>query len=199
MRNVYDVQPGEVFWAASDIGWVVGHSYIVYAPLLRHDDRALRGQAGRHSGSRRVLARDRPSTPWRAVHGADRAARDQARRIPRPTLLAGRTLASLRTLFLAGERTDPDTCAGQARRSSRPVIDHWWQTETGWAIAAICRGVEPPPVKPGSPEPPCRATASTSSMPTAAQLPTGEQGAIAVRLPLPPGTLPTLWNADDAA
>ena len=151
MPNVYDVHPGEVFWAASDVGWVVGHSYIVYAPLL--------------AGATTVLYEGKPiGTPdagafWRVIeqHGvaalftAPTAIRAIRKEDPEAALLGERTLPSLRTLFLAGERTDPDTYAWASRVLGRPVIDHWWQTESGWAMAASCRGLDPPPVKSGSP------------------------------------------------
>ena len=151
MPNVYDVHAGEVFWAASDVGWVVGHSYIVYAPLL--------------AGATTVLYEGKPvGTPdagafWRVIeqHGvaalftAPTAIRAIRKEDPEAALLGDRKLPSLRTLFLAGERTDPDTYAWASRVLDRPVIDHWWQTETGWAMAASCRGLDPPPVKSGSP------------------------------------------------
>ncbi len=153
MPNVYDVHPGEVFWAASDVGWVVGHSYIVYAPLL--------------AGATTVLYEGKPvGTPdagafWRVIeqHGvnalftAPTAIRAIRKEDPEAALLGQRTLPSLRTLFLAGERTDPDTYAWASRVLDRPVIDHWWQTESGWAMAASCRGLDPPPVKSGLAEP----------------------------------------------
>jgi propionyl-CoA synthetase len=196
MPNVYDVHPGEVFWAASDVGWVVGHSYIVYAPLL--------------VGATTVLYEGKPvGTPdagafWGVIerHGvaalftAPTAIRAIRKEDPEAALLAGRALPTLRTLFLAGERTDPDTYTWASHVLGRPVIDHWWQTETGWAIAASCRGLEPPPVKVGSPGravPGYRIDALDAE---GDAVPAGEQGAIAVRLPLPPGTLSTLWNDD---
>ena len=197
MPNVYDVHPGEVFWAASDVGWVVGHSYIVYAPLL--------------VGGTTVLYEGKPvGTPdagafWRVIeeHGvaalftAPTAIRAIRKEDPGAALLGSRALPSLRTLFLAGERTDPDTYAWARRVLDRPVIDHWWQTETGWAMAASCRGLEPPPVKAGSPSLPVPGYRIDILDPHGELVPPGEQGAIAVRLPLPPGTLPTLWNDDE--
>jgi propionyl-CoA synthetase len=197
MPNVYDVHPGEIFWAASDVGWVVGHSYIVYAPLL--------------CGATSVLYEGKPiGTPdagafWRVIeqHGvtalftAPTAIRAIRKEDPEAALLGKRALPTLRTLFLAGERTDPDTYEWATRVLARPVIDHWWQTETGWAMAASCRGLEPPPVRPGSPGlavPGYRIDVLDAEGET---LPPGEQGAIAVRLPLPPGALPTLWNDDE--
>ncbi|MBS0396514.1 MAG: AMP-binding protein, partial [Proteobacteria bacterium] len=150
MRAVYDVGPGDVFWAASDVGWVVGHSYIVYAPLL--------------TGCTSILYEGKPvGTPdagafWRVVEQhrvnalftAPTAFRAIKKEDPEGRLLAGRDLKSLRTLFLAGERCDPDTVLWAGERLRVPVVDHWWQTETGWPVAANCRGLEPMPIKPGS-------------------------------------------------
>jgi propionyl-CoA synthetase len=197
LPNVYDVHPGEVFWAASDVGWVVGHSYIVYAPLL--------------CGATTILYEGKPvGTPdagafWRVIeqHGvaalftAPTAIRAIRKEDPEAALLRDRALPSLRTLFLAGERTDPDTYEWARRVLGRPVIDHWWQTETGWAIAASCRGLEPPPVKPGSPGLPVPGYRVGVLDGDGRAAPAGEQGAIALRLPLPPGTLPTLWRDDE--
>ena len=197
MPNVYDVHPGEVFWAASDVGWVVGHSYIVYAPLL--------------CGMTTVLYEGKPvGTPdagafWRvidehrvaALFTAPTAIRAIRKEDPEAALLGDRALPAMRTLFLAGERTDPDTYEWASRVLDRPVIDHWWQTETGWSIAASCRGLEPPPVKPGSPSLPVPGYRVGILDAGGDALPSGEQGAIAVRLPLPPGALPTLWQDDD--
>jgi propionyl-CoA synthetase len=197
MPNVYDVHPGEVFWAASDVGWVVGHSYIVYAPLL--------------VGATTVLYEGKPvGTPdagafWRVIEQHDVAAlftaptaiRAIRKEDPEAQLLGGRELPSLRTLFLAGERTDPDTYEWARRVLGRPVIDHWWQTETGWAMAASCRGLDPPPVKSGSPSLPVPGYRIHALDAEGDPVPPGQQGAIAVRLPLPPGTLPTLWNDDE--
>ena len=197
MPNVYDVHPGEVFWAASDVGWVVGHSYIVYAPLL--------------VGATTVLYEGKPvGTPdagafWRVIEQHDVAAlftaptaiRAIRKEDPEARLLGDRKLPSLRTLFLAGERTDPDTYEWACRVLGRPVIDHWWQTETGWAMAASCRGLDPPPVKSGSPSLPVPGYRIHALDAEGDPVPPGEQGAIAVRLPLPPGTLPTLWNDDE--
>jgi propionyl-CoA synthetase len=197
MPNVYDVHPGEVFWAASDVGWVVGHSYIVYAPLL--------------CGATSVLYEGKPiGTPdagafWRVIeqHGvaalftAPTAIRAIRKEDPQAELLGDRALPTLRTLFLAGERTDPDTYEWASRVLDRPVIDHWWQTETGWAMAASCRGLDPPPVKAGSPSLPVPGYRMDVLDAEGDILPSGEQGALAVRLPLPPGALPTLWNDDE--
>ena len=198
MKNIYDIEPGEVFWAASDVGWVVGHSYIVYAPLIHGcDDHPLRGQAGRHAGRRRLLAGHLAAQGEVDVHRADGVPRDQARGSEGASCMKKYDLSHFKILFLAGERTDPDTLEWAQTALDRPVIDHWWQTETGWAIAADCMGLEYLPVKPGSP---------TKSVPgwdvrvldeTNNEVPRGQIGAICVKLPLPPGTLPTLWNNDD--
>jgi len=197
MKNVYGMEPGEVFWAASDVGWVVGHSYIVYAPLLY--------------GCTSVLYEGKPvGTPdagafWRVVSEhkvsvlftAPTAFRAIKRVDPNGELLAKYDLGGFRALFLAGERCDPDTLNWAVDRLGVPVIDHWWQTETGWAIAANCIGLEPLPVKPGSP---------TKAVPGydvrildeggKEQAP-GEIGRIMIKLPLAPGCLPTLWQKDD--
>ena len=204
MANVYGVSPGEVYWAASDIGWVVGHSYIVYAPLIH--------------GCTSVLYEGKPvGTPdasafWRVISEHDVSAlftaptafRAIKREDPRGELIGKFDLSCLRTLFLAGERADPDTVQWAEDKLSVPVIDHWWQTETGWAIAANCVGLGALPVKHGSP---------TKVVPgydvrildhddagtpgSSREVPPGENGAIALRLPLPPGCLPTLWRNDE--
>ncbi len=198
MANVYDAHAGDVFWAASDVGWVVGHSYIVYAPLL--------------AGCTTVMYEGKPvGTPdpgafWRVVaeHGvrtlftAPTAIRAIRKEDPEGEHLGRHDLSRFESLFLAGERLDPDTYLWAKQvLGERPVIDHWWQTETGWAIAANCLGIERLPVKPGSP---------TRAVPgydvrilrgDGSEAAAGEEGAIAIRLPLPPGTLPTLWGDDD--
>jgi propionyl-CoA synthetase len=197
MKNVYDVDPGEVYWAASDIGWVVGHSYIVYAPLLH--------------GCTTVLYEGKPiGTPdagafWRVIaeHGvstmftAPTAIRAIRQHDPDGTLISEYDLSGLRSLFLAGERSDPDTLAWAGRHLGVPVIDHWWQTETGWAIASTCLGIEPVPVVPGSPGHPAPGWDLAALGPDGEQLPEGEIGALCARLPLPPSTFPSLWNADE--
>ncbi len=197
MRNIYGIEPGEVWWAASDVGWVVGHSYIVYAPLLL--------------GATTVLYEGKPvGTPdagafWRVVaeHGvkalftAPTAIRAIKRDDPQGQLMRTHDVSGMRTLFLAGERLDPDTYHWASDILGVPVVDHWWQTETGWAIAANLRGLEPMPIKPGSPSVPVPGYAvevvDAGGNPTAP----GVEGAIVIRLPLPPGTLPTLWNDDE--
>jgi propionyl-CoA synthetase len=189
--------PGEVFWAASDIGWVVGHSYIVYAPLLL--------------GCTTVLYEGKPvGTPdagafWRvaAQHGvkalftAPTALRAIKREDPRAERVRDHDLSGLRTLFLAGERSDPDTIGWAERALGVPVIDHWWQTETGWPIAANCMGLGPLPVKPGSPTKPVPGYDVRVLRPDGSEAAPGETGSVVLRLPLPPGCLPTLWGDDE--
>jgi propionyl-CoA synthetase len=197
MEAIYDVGAGDVFWAASDIGWVVGHSYIVYAPLL--------------AGCTTVLYEGKPvGTPdagafWRvcdqhrvrALFTAPTAIRAIKRVDPSRELMAGHDLSSFRALFLAGERCDPDTLHWAQEGLDRPVIDHWWQTETGWPIAATCLGIEAQPVKPGSPGRPVPGfdvrVLDEANKPVAP----GDIGSICIRLPLPPGCSPTLWGSDE--
>ena len=197
MKNIYDVKPGEVYWAASDIGWVVGHSYIVYAPLL--------------NGNTTVIYEGKPvGTPdagafWRvisehkvaALFTAPTALRAVKRDDPQGNFIGKYDLSSLRTLFLAGERADPDTIMWAEEHLGVPVIDHWWQTETGWAIAANPVGLGQLPVKRGS---------ATVAMPGydvqvlddgGHPVESGKLGNIVVKLPLPPSCLPTLWHADE--
>jgi propionyl-CoA synthetase len=196
LRQIYGMEPGEVFWAASDIGWVVGHSYIVYAPLFL--------------GCTTVLYEGKPvGTPdagafWRvaAEHGvqtlftAPTALRAIRREDPDAELVRRYDLSRLRALFLAGERADPDTVAWAERALGIPVVDHWWQTETGWPIAANCIGLGRLPVKRGSP---------TRAVPgydvrvldeQGVELPRGETGYLVVKLPLPPGCMKSLWQDD---
>jgi propionyl-CoA synthetase len=194
LQNVYGMRPGDVFWAASDIGWVVGHSYIVYAPLLL--------------GCTTILYEGKPvGTPdagafWRVVaeHGvnalfaAPTAFRAIKREDPEAKHVGEHDLSSLRTLFLAGERADPDTISWAENALGIPVIDHWWQTETGWPIAANCMGIEPLPVKRGSPTvavPGYRVRVLDGD---GREAQPSETGSLVVELPLPPGCLPTLWN-----
>ena len=198
MKNIYDVDAGEVYWAASDVGWVVGHSYIVYAPLLK--------------GCTTVLYEGKPvGTPdpgafWRVIgqHGvsvlftAPTAFRAIKKEDPGGEHVKKYDLNRFRTLFLAGERCDPDTLVWAQEMLGVPVIDHWWQTETGWPIASNCMGIEPLPVKPGSP---ARAVPGYDVRVLDDQgndLPAGEMGSITVKLPMPPGCLPTLWNNEEA-
>ena len=196
MGAVYDVAPGDVFWAASDVGWVVGHSYIVYAPLLRGCTTILyegkpvgtpdAGAFWRVVAAHRVNALFTAPTAFRAIKKED----------PQGRLLAGHDLASLRTLFLAGERCDPDTVLWAEERLRVPVVDHWWQTETGWPVAANCRGLEPMPIKPGSASVAVPGFDVQVLDDAGAPVPAGTTGNIVIKLPLPPGTLPTLWHND---
>ncbi|MEU4606280.1 propionyl-CoA synthetase [Kribbella sp. NPDC023972] len=196
MRAVYDIGPGDVWWTASDVGWVVGHSYIVYAPLL--------------VGATSVLYEGKPvGTPdagafWRVIseHGAKAlftaptALRAIKKVDPSASELAKYDLGSFRTLFMAGERLDPETYHWAHEHLGVPVVDHWWQTETGWPIAANPRGLEPLPAKPGSATVPMPGWNLQILDADGTQLPAGQEGAIAIKLPLPPGALPTLWGDD---
>jgi len=196
MPNIYGVNAGEVFWAASDVGWVVGHSYIVYAPLL--------------AGATTVLYEGKPvGTPdagafWRvvaqhkvnALFTAPTAFRAIKKEDPNAELIAGHDISSLRTLFLAGERLDPETYHWASSHLGIPIVDNWWQTETGWPIAASPRGFDELPIKPGSPSLPMPGYIVDVLDENGQLLEAGVDGNIAIRLPLPPGTLPTLWNDD---
>jgi propionyl-CoA synthetase len=196
LRAVYDVKPGDVFWAASDVGWVVGHSYIVYAPLLLGCTTIL--YEGKPVGTPdagafwRVVAQHRVN----ALFTAPTAFRAIKKEDPEGRLLAGHDLASLRTLFLAGERCDPDTVLWAEARLKVPVVDHWWQTETGWPVAANCRGLEPMPIKPGSASVAVPGFDVQVLDDAGAPVAAGTIGNIVIKLPLPPGTLPTLWHND---
>ncbi|WP_405105294.1 propionyl-CoA synthetase [Micromonospora sp. NBC_01405] len=197
MANVFGIGPGDVFWAASDVGWVVGHSYIVYGPLL--------------AGATTVLYEGKPvGTPdagafWRvvsqhrvaALFTAPTAIRAIRRQDPDGTRIGRYDLSSLRTLFLAGERLDPDTFAWAGARLGVPVVDNWWQTETGWPVAANPRGLEPLPIKAGSPSVPVPGYDVRVVDPRGVEVPAGVDGSIVIRLPLPPGCLPTLWGDDE--
>ncbi len=196
MENIYGVGAGETYWAASDIGWVVGHSYIVYAPLLQ--------------GCTTILYEGKPvGTPdpgafWRLIsqHGvnvlftAPTAFRAIKKEDPQGHHIAKHDLRDFRTLFLAGERCDPDTLHWAEARLGVPVIDHWWQTETGWPIAANCVGLGTLPVKPGSPTKAVPGYDVCVLSEDNREMPAGQIGSIAIRLPMPPGCLPTLWNND---
>jgi propionyl-CoA synthetase len=196
MGNVYGVGSGETYWAASDIGWVVGHSYIVYAPLLK--------------GCTTILYEGKPvGTPdpgafWRVVsqHGvvalftAPTAFRAIKKEDPAGAYMKQYDLSRFRTLFLAGERCDPDTLLWAREKLGVPVIDHWWQTETAWPIAANCVGLGQLPVKPGSPTKPVCGYDVRILSEDNKEMPAGQIGSIALKLPLPPGCLPTLWNND---
>jgi propionyl-CoA synthetase len=197
MANVYDVRQGDVWFTASDVGWVVGHSYIVYGPLL--------------AGCTTVLYEGKPvGTPdagafWRVIaeHGANgfftapTAIRAVKRDDPDGQQVHRYDLSSLRTLFLAGERLDPDTYTWARERLGVPVVDNWWQTETGWPICANLRGLEPMPIKPGSPSVPVPGYDVRILGPDGEPVAPGVEGAICIRLPLPPGALPTLWHDDE--
>ena len=196
MEHVYGVQPGEVYWAASDVGWVVGHSYIVYGPLVH--------------GNTTVMFEGKPvGTPdagafWRVISQhkvsclftAPTAFRAIKREDPSGSFIKQYDLSSLRTLFLAGERLDTNTLEWARDRLRIPVVDHWWQTETGWAICANCLGLGMLPVKPGSPTKPVPGWKVEVLDAHGHAVKAGEIGALACRLPLPPGSLLTLWNAD---
>jgi propionyl-CoA synthetase len=197
ITNVFGLEPGEVWWTASDVGWVVGHSYIVYAPLLL--------------GATTILYEGKPvGTPdagafWRVIaeHGAvtlftaPTVFRAIKKEDPDAKLLAQYDISKLRALFLAGERLDPDTYHWATEKSGVPVIDHWWQTESGWPICANLRGLEPMPIKPGSPSVPVPGYDVQVLDPQGQQVGPNTEGAICIKLPLPPGCLPTLWNDDD--
>ena len=196
MKNIYDIEPGDVFWAASDVGWVVGHSYIVYGPLL--------------AGATTVLYEGKPvGTPdpgafWRVVSeygvkvlfSAPTAIRVIRKEDPEASQVGRYDLSSLKYLFQAGERLDPDTYAWATEKLGIPVVDHWWQTETGWSIAANPVGVELLPLKAGSPTVPMPGYDVQILHPDGSGCEPGEDGAICISLPLPPGTLPTLWGDD---
>lgn len=194
MSAIYDIEPGEVYWAASDVGWVVGHSYIVYAPLIH--------------GCTTILYEGKPiMTPdagafWRVIseHGvkalftAPTAFRAIRKEDPDAKLARQYDLSCLKTIFAAGERLDPPTYDWLAKTFEVPVLDHWWQTETGWAIAANLHGLESMPVKPGSSTVPVPGFNIEILDEAGKQLATNEQGFIAIKLPLPPSCLTTIWG-----
>ncbi|MDK1021470.1 MAG: propionyl-CoA synthetase, partial [Candidatus Hydrogenedentes bacterium] len=197
MKNIYDVEPGEVYWAASDVGWIVGHSYIVYAPLFNGNTTILfegkpvgtpdAGAFWRVISQHRVGVMFTAPTAFRAIKKED----------PEGALIKNYDLSQFKALFLAGERLDPDTLQWAENSLGVSVIDHWWQTETGWAICSNCLGIEQLPIKQGSP---------TKAVPgmdvrvvddSGQEVKRGDIGALVIKLPLPPGTFPTLWNADE--
>ena len=196
MKNIYNVDTGDVYWAASDVGWVVGHSYIVYGPLFK--------------GCTTILFEGKPvGTPdagvfWRVIaehkvktmFTAPTAFRAIKREDPNAELMKQYDLSNFKALFLAGERTDPNTLHWAEDCLKVPVIDHWWQTETGWAICANCMGLHAFPVKEGSPTKPAPGWNLQVVDENNNQVAPGEIGALVVKLPLPPGTLPTLWQND---
>jgi len=197
MKNIYNVEPGDVYWAASDVGWVVGHSYIVYAPLF--------------NGSTTVIYEGKPvGTPdpgafWRVISDHDvkvmftapTAFRAIKKEDPQGKYLSKYDLSCLQSLFLAGERCDPSTLEWAQEKLQVPVIDHWWQTETGWPICSNCLGIEYLPVVPGSPARAVPGYDVQSLDSDGNQVAPGDIGALAIKLPLPPGNFITLWNAKD--
>ncbi len=197
MRNFYGIEPGEVYWAASDVGWVVGHSYIVYAPLLH--------------GCTSILYEGKPvGTPdagafWRVIaeHGcvalftAPTAFRAIKKEDPEGKLFSRYDLSKFRTLFLAGERADPDTVGWAEKLLRKPVIDHWWQTETGWCIAGNPVGLGQLPVKHGSATVPMPGYDLRVVDEASREVPAGKMGSVVLKLPLPPACLPTLWQQDE--
>ncbi|MDB3948726.1 propionyl-CoA synthetase [Paracoccaceae bacterium] len=197
MKNIYNVDPGDVFWAASDVGWVVGHSYICYAPLI-HGNTTLIFEG-------KPIGTPDAGTFWRIIseHNvrsfftAPTAFRAIKREDPKGEFKAAYDLSCLRALYLAGERADPDTINWAHDLLGVPVIDHWWQTETGWTIAGNPMGVEPLEIKLGSPAVAMPGYDVQILDETGQQMPVNTLGAIAIKLPLPPGTLPTLWNAPE--
>ncbi len=197
MTNIYDMKPGEVFWAASDVGWVVGHSYICYAPLL-HGCTTLMFE-GKPVGTPdagtfwRVIEQHKVST----LFTAPTAFRAIKREDPNGTFIGKYDLSCLRALFLAGERSDPDTLHWAEDKLNVPVIDHWWQTETGWAITGNPLGVHLFPIKYGSATRPMPGWDIRILNAEQQEVPRGDTGAICAKLPLPPGTFPTLWNAEE--
>lgn len=197
MKNVYNVDPGDVFWAASDVGWVVGHSYICYGPLI--------------AGNTTIVFEGKPvGTPdagtfWRVISDhkvksfftAPTAFRAVKREDPKGEYLKPYDISCLKQIYLAGERADPDTITWAQNLTGVPVIDHWWQTETGWPIAANPVGIELLDIKLGSPAVALLGYDVQILDEAGHPVPAGELGAIAIKLPLPPGTLPTLWNAEE--
>jgi propionyl-CoA synthetase len=198
MRNIYAMRPGEVYWAASDIGWVVGHSYIVYGPLLNGNTTVL--YEGKPVGTPDAGAFWRVAAEHRvkALFTAPTALRAIKREDPSGRLIGGYDLSHFETLFLAGERTDPPTLEWAMTKLGVPVVDHWWQTETGWAICASCRGIEKLPIKPGSASLPVPGMDVRVLDAHGQEAPRGQIGALALKLPLPPGTFSGLWNAEQA-
>jgi propionyl-CoA synthetase len=197
MKNIYGVEPGEAYWAASDVGWVVGHSYIVYAPLLHGNTSIL--YEGKPVGTPDAGAFWRVISDYKvaAMFTAPTAFRAIKREDPEGKRIADYDLSNFRTLFLAGERTDPDTLHWAEDKLKVPVIDHWWQTETGWSICANCVGIEQLPIKEGSPTKPVPGMDVRVLDDSCNEVKPGDIGALVIKLPLPPGTFPTLWNAEE--
>jgi len=197
MEALYGIEPGDVYWAASDVGWVVGHSYIVYGPLIHGCTSIL--YEGKPVGTPdpgafwRVISQHRVNVLFTAPTAFRAIKRDD----PNASYLEPYDLSEFRTLFLAGERCDPDTLHWAENKLGVPVIDHWWQTESGWPMVTNPIGIEKFPIKPGSPTLPVPGYDVRVLDDDGDDCSPDQIGAIAVRLPLPPGTLPTLWNADD--
>ena len=197
MKNVYGIEPGEPWWSASDVGWVVGHSYIVYAPLFHGCTSVLyegkpvgtpdAGAFWRVISERKCVAMFTAPTAFRAIKKED----------PQGKFFEKYDLSKFRTLFLAGERADPDTIVWAENLLKKPVIDHWWQTETGWAIAGNPVGLGQLPIKHGSPTVPMPGYDLRVVDDGNKEVPRGKMGSLVVKLPLPPSCLPTLWQADD--
>lgn len=197
MKNIYNIEAGDVFWSASDVGWVVGHSYIIYGPLLK--------------GATTIIYEGKPiGTPdagafWRVISEhkvkvlftAPTAFRAIKKMDPNGSLLGQYDMSSFEALYLAGERLDPDTYHWASDLLNVPVIDHWWQTETGWSIVANCRGVEEMEIKAGSPTLPVPGYDVRVVNDDGKELPAGEEGNIVIKLPLPPGTLAALWRNEE--
>jgi propionyl-CoA synthetase len=197
MKNIYGVDPGDVYWAASDVGWVVGHSYIVYGPLFHGNTTIL--YEGKPVGTPdagafwRVISEHKVKT----MFTAPTAFRAIKREDPAGALIKKYDLSNFKALFLAGERCDPDTLHWAKNHLQVPVIDHWWQTETGWPVCANCLGIEALQVKPGSPSKPVPGWDVRVLDLENRETKPGEIGTLVIKLPLPPGAFPTLWNADE--
>ncbi len=197
MTNIYDVQPGDVYWAASDVGWIVGHSYIVYGPLFNGNTTII--YEGKPVGT------PDPGAFWRVIAEYDvkvlftapTAFRAIKKEDPAAEHMKKYDLSGLQSLFLAGERCDPDTLHWAEENLGVPVIDHWWQTETGWPICANCLGIEQLPIVPGSPARPVPGYDVAVLDNDGNEVATGDIGALVIEVPLPPGTFTTLWNADE--
>ena len=197
MTAIYNVKPGQTYWSASDIGWVVGHSYIVYAPLLHGCTTVL------YEG--KPIGTPDPGAFWRVIEEykvtafftAPTALRAVRKEDPNAEYVKKYDLSSMHTLFLAGERADPDTVAWAEKVLDKPVVDHWWQTETGWAIAANPVGLGILPIKLGSPTVPMPGYAVEIVDEACHPVPVGQMGSIVIKLPLPPGCLPTLYRHDE--
>jgi len=197
MTNIYNVHPGEVFWAASDVGWVVGHSYIVYGPLFNGNTTLM--YEGKPVGT------PDPGAYWRIISEYDvkvlftapTAFRAIRKEDPRGEHMARYDLSGFRALFLAGERCDPNTLEWAREKLQVPVIDHWWQTETGWSICANCLGIEQLPIVPGSPARPVPGYDVQVLDADGNRAAAGEIGALVIKSPLPPGTFTSLWNAQE--